>query len=537
MSSKQLKFDAAAQQELKIGVDAIAKAVGLTMGPTGRNVVIQKSFGGPAVTKDGVSVAKEVELEHPFQNMGAKMINEVAKKTADLAGDGTTTATVLANRIFNEGLRYVTTGASAMAVQRGINAAAEVAGQAIDDLARQCKGKADYAKVATVSANHDSEIGDIIAEAIAHVGADGVVEVEEGKSTDTTLDYVEGMAFDKGFLSPYFMTDPKTGECVLEDAQILIHEKKISNLADFLPLLNKIASSGKPILIIAEEVENEALAALVVNRLRGVLQVCAVKAPGFGDRRKAMLGDIAVLTGGTFFSEDLGRNLEDIDLKELGAAKKIVINKDGTTIIEGKGKKTEIKSRAAQIETQIERSTSDYDKEKLQERLAKLTGGVAIINVGATTEVAMKERKDRVDDALNATRAAAKEGVVPGGGVACLRAIDAVIEGRKKAKGDERIGFDIIAAALEGPAYQIASNAGADGDVVVEKVREGKGGFGFNAATGTYEDLAKAGIIDPAMVVRTALQHAASVSGLMLTTDVVITSLEDDAEPIEDAVS
>jgi chaperonin GroEL len=534
--TKQMKFDAAAQQEFKSGVDQISRAVALTMGPTGRNVVVQKSFGGPAVTKDGVSVAKEVELDQPFENMGAKMINEVAKKTADIAGDGTTCATVLARAIFSEGLRHVTSGASPMAIQRGITAAARVAGDAVESMAVSCKGKADLKKIATVSANHDAEIGEFIAEAIDKVGGDGVVEVEEGKTAETSLDYVEGMAFDKGFLSPYFMTDPKTAECVLEDPLILINEKKIANLADFLPLLNKIVTSGKPLLIIAEDVESEALAALVVNRLRGVLKVCAVKAPGFGDRRKAMLGDIATLTGGTFFAEDLGRNLEDIETSELGTAGKVVITKDGTTIVRGAGKKGEIKTRAAQIEKQIDRSTSDYDREKLQERLAKLTGGVAILNVGATTETAMKERKDRVEDALNATRAAAKEGYVPGGGVACLRASTAVAESRRKARGDEKIGFDIVERALEAPAWHIANNAGTDGDIVVENVKDGTGGHGYNAASDTYEDLVKSGIIDPAFVVRTAIQHAASVAGLMLTTDVIVTDLKEDAEPIEDAV-
>ncbi len=534
--TKQMKFDSAAQHEFKCGIDQLARAVALTMGPTGRNVVVQKSFGGPAVTKDGVSVAKEIELPQPFENMGAKMINEVARKTADKAGDGTTCATVLAQAIFTQGLRHVTSGANPIAVQRGITDAARVASEAIQASAATCKGKADLKKVATVSANHDTEIGELIAEAVDKVGADGVVEVEEGKTAETTLEYVEGMAFDKGFLSPYFMTDPKTAECVLEDTIILINEKKIANLADFLPLLNKVVTAGKPLLIIAEDVENEALAALVVNRLRGVLKVCAVKAPGFGDRRKALLGDIAVLTGGTFFSEDLGRNLEDIEIKELGTASKVVINKDGTTIIKGAGKKKDIDSRARQIETLIERATSDYDREKLQERLAKLTGGVAILSVGGPTETAMKERKDRVEDALNATRAAAKEGYVPGGGVACLRAINSVEEARKKAKGDEKIGFDIVAAALESPAWQIATNAGFDGDVVVEKVREGKSGFGFNAATGTYEDLVKTGIIDPAFVIRTALQHAASVAGLMLTTDVIMTELKENDAPVADAV-
>ncbi|TVQ53896.1 MAG: chaperonin GroEL [Phycisphaerales bacterium] len=537
MSTKQMKFDTAAQVEFKNGVSQLARAVAVTMGPTGRNVVMQKSFGGPAVSKDGVSVSKEVELPQPFENMGAKMVNEVAKKTADIAGDGTTAAVVLADAIYRQGLRHTSVGANAAAVQRGINDAARMAGESIEKLAVKCKGKDDYKKVATVSANHDTEIGELIAEAIHKVGADGVVEVEEGKAAETTLEYVEGMAFDKGYLSPYFMTDPKKAECVLEDANILIFEKKIANLADLLPLLNKVAGSNKPLLIIAEDVESEALAALVINKLRGSLNVCAVKAPGFGDRRKAMLGDIATLTSGTFFSEDLGRNLEDIELTELGKAKKIVITKDNTTIIQGAGKKKDITARADQISKQIERSTSEYDREKLQERLAKLTSGVAIINVGAATEIAMKERKDRVDDALAATRAAAKEGYVPGGGVACLRAIDAVLNGRKNARGDEKIGFDIVAAALEAPARQIASNAGFDGDLVVEKIKDARGANGFNAATGEYEDLVKAGIIDPAMVVRTSLQNAASVAGLMLTTDVIVTELKDDEEPIEDAIS
>jgi chaperonin GroEL len=537
MSTKQLKFDVSAQAELKLGVQQIARAVGITMGPAGRHVVVQKSYGGPTVTRDGVSVAKEVELPQPFQNMGAKMVNQVAKKTADLAGDGTTTATLLAESIFVNGLKHVTAGANAVAVQRGVNDAATAACAALDGLAMKTRGRADLQKIATVSANHDTQIGELIAEAIDKVGAEGVVEVEEGKTAETTLEYVEGMAFDKGFLSPYFMTDPKKAECVLEDAMILIHEKKISNLADLLPLLNKVAAGGKPLLIIAEEVENEALAALVVNRLRGVLQVCAVKAPGFGDRRKAMLGDIAVLTSGTFFAEDLGRKLEDVSLTELGRAKKLVITKDETTIIQGAGKPRDIETRAAQIRAQIEKTTSDYDREKLQERLAKLTGGVAIINVGAPTETAMKERKDRVEDALHATRAAAKEGYVPGGGVAFLRVIEAVGKAQSKARGDEKLGFDIVARALEAPAWQIAANGGFDGDLVVEKIREGKGGFGFNASTGEYEDLVKAGIIDPVLVAKTALQNAASVAGLMLTTDVIITELKEDTEPVEEAVS
>jgi len=537
---KQLIFSDAALLEMKKGLNQLAKTVKVTLGPRGRNVAIQKSYGGPSVTKDGVSVAKEVSLKSPLEDMGAKMVVEVAKKTNDEAGDGTTTATVLAESIFTEGLRMVSAGHNPVALQRGVNNAAADAAEAIDAIATPCNGKADYKKVATVSANHDAEIGDIIAEAIAKVGAEGVVEVEEGKSNETYLDYVEGMQFDKGYLSPYFLTDPKTAECVLEDAIVLIHEKKISNLTDFLPLLNKVASAGKPLLIIAEDIENEALAALVVNRLRGVLQVAAVKAPGFGDRRKAMLGDIATLTGGAFFSEDLGRTLESIDVSELGRAKKITVTKDDTTIIQGAGKKKDIEARADQIKAQIERSTSDYDKEKLQERLAKLTGGVAIINVGGATETAMKEKKDRVDDALNATRAAALEGYVPGGGTALLRTLDALEKGRKKAKGDEKFGYDIVAAAVEGPLYQIVANAGLDADIVVEKVKDlgaTDPNHGFDVITEKYTDLVKAGIIDPAKVVKSALINAASVAGLMLTTDVMISDLKDDTEPVAGAVS
>jgi chaperonin GroEL len=536
-SSKQMKFTPAAQAELKKGVDAIAQAVAVTMGPTGRNVVIAKSWGSPHVTKDGVTVAKEVELADPFANMGARMVQQVAKKTADVAGDGTTAATVLAAAIFNGGLRFIATGANAVAVQRGINDAAEVACNAITESAKKCAGKGDLVKVATVSANHDAAMGELIAEAIHKVGADGVVEVEEAKGYQTTLDYVEGMSFDKGYISPYFMTDPKKAECVLENPYILIYEKKIGNLADLLPLLNKIATAQKPLLIIAEEVENEALAALVVNRLRGVLQICAVKAPGFGDRRTAMLGDLAVLTAGTFISGDTGRTLESVELNELGRARKIVVTKDETVVVEGAGKKKDIEARIGQIQAAYDRSTSDYDKEKLQERMAKLGGGVAIVNVGGATEVEMKERKDRVDDALHATRAAAKEGYVPGGGVSFLRAIEAVQAARSKAKGDERYGFDIIAVALRAPARQIAQNAGVDGDLVCEKVLEGKGGHGYNAATGEYQDLVKAGIIDPALVSKTALTNAASVAGLMLTTDVLVTELKEDAEPVNGAKS
>jgi chaperonin GroEL len=540
MSTKQIMFDDAALLEMKKGVDRLADAVKCTMGPAGRHVVIQKSWGSPTVTKDGVSVAKEVELAQPFESMGAKMVNEVAKRTADKAGDGTTAATVLAQAIFSEGLRHVAAGANPVHIQRGINAAANAAADAIDKMAVKCKGKDDYKKIATVSANHDAVVGELIAEAIAKVGPEGVVEVEEGKGSETTLDYVEGMQFDKGYLSPYFMTDPKTAECVLEDAYILIYEKKIANMVDLLPLLNKIAVGSKPLLIIAEEVENEALATLVVNRLRGTLRICAVKSPGFGDRRKAMLGDIAVLTGGAFIAEDLGRSLESVELSELGRAKKIVVTKDETTVIEGAGKKSEIEARAAQIKAQHDKSTSDYDREKLMERLAKLTGGVAMIKVGGATEIAMKSTKDLVDDALHATRAAAKEGYVPGGGVALLRTQEAIMNLSKKAKGDEKIGFDIVARAVESCVKQIADNAGHDGDLVVERVKDGgKGGnsFGFNAATGQYTDLVKDGIIDPALVAKTALINAASVAGLMLTTDVLITELKEDKKPAEGAVA
>ncbi|USN99433.1 MAG: chaperonin GroEL [Phycisphaeraceae bacterium] len=537
MGQKQIMQRSAALLEMKKGVDQLADAVKCTMGPSGRHVVIEKSYGGPGVTKDGVSVAKEIELPQPFESMGAKMVHQVAKKTADKAGDGTTAATVLAQAIFTEGLRHVAAGANPVHLQRGINNAAGVASEAIDKLAVPCKGKADFKKVATVSANNDENIGELIAEATAKVGADGVVEIEDGKTAETTLDYTEGMQFDKGYLSPYFMTNPKTGEAVLEDALILIYEKKVSNLPDLLPLLNKVAAGGKPLLMIAEDVENEALAALVVNRLRGVLNVCAVKAPGFGDRRKAMLGDIAVLTGGQFFSEDLGRSLESVELNELGRAKKIVVDKDGTTIIEGAGKKKDIEARAAQIMGQHEKSTSDYDKEKLMERHAKLTGGVAILNVGGSTEQEQKARKDLVDDALHATRAAAKEGYVPGGGVALLRTVEALRAGQKKAKGDEKLGFDIVLKAIEDPARQIAVNAGFDGDLAVETILESETSTGLNAATGDYVDMVKAGIIDPALVVKSALINAASVAGLMLTTDVMITNLKDDAEPVVGAVS
>ncbi len=539
MSSKQLMFNDAALLEMKKGVDRLADAVKCTMGPSGRFVVIEKSYGNPHVTKDGVSVSKEVSLPEPFQSMGAKMVNEVAKKTADKAGDGTTAATVLAQAIFTQGLRHVTSGRNPVLLQRGINAAANAAAEAIDAMATKCKGREDYKKIAAVSANHNQQVGELIAEAIDRVGPDGVVEIEDGKTAETTLDYVEGMQFDKGYLSPYFMTDPKTAECVLEDCYILIYEKKISNLPDLLPLLNKVVATGKPVLLIAEEIENEALATLVVNRLRGTLRICAVKAPGFGDRRKAMLGDIAALTGGVFISEDLGRTLESVDLAELGRAKKVVVTKDNCTIIEGAGKKSDIQARADQIKSQHDKSTSDYDREKLMERLAKLTSGVAMIKVGGATEVAMKSQKDLVEDALHATRAAAKEGYVPGGGVALVRTQAAIQAAQKKARvtEDEKVGYDIVAAAVESCCFQIAENAGFDGDVVVEKVKDGSNNFGFNAATGEYGDLVKMGIIDPALVAKTALVNAASVAGLMLTTDVLITELKEEATPATGATA
>jgi chaperonin GroEL len=537
MAHKQIMNKNNALLEMKKGIDKLADAVKCTMGPAGRHVVIEKSYGGPAITKDGVSVAKEIELPDPFESMGAKMVHQVAKKTADKAGDGTTAATVLAQAIFTEGLRHVAAGANPVHLQRGINFAAGVVAEAIEKMAIPCKGKADYKKVATISSNNDDKVGELIAEAIAKVGPEGVVEIEDGKTAETTLDYTEGMQFDKGYLSPYFMTNPKTGEAILEDALILIYEKKIGNLPDLLPLLNKIAAGGKPLLIIAEEVENEALAALVVNRLRGVLNICAVKAPGFGDRRKAMLGDIAVLTGGSFFSEDLGRSLESIDLAELGRAKKIIVTKDDTTVIEGAGKKKDIDARAAQILAQYEKSTSDYDREKLMERHAKLTGGVAILHVGGSTEQEQKARKDLVDDALHATRAAAKEGFVPGGGVALLRTVAALEAGQKRVKGDEKLGFDIVRRAIEAPARQIAQNAGYDGDLAVETILESETNTGLDAATGEYVDLVKAGIIDPALVVKSALINAASVAGLMLTTDVMVTDLKTEKEPAVGAVS
>jgi chaperonin GroEL len=542
MASKQMMFDSNARNEIGLGLSQLAKAVKATLGPRGRNVVLQKSFGSPRITKDGVTVSKEIELPEPFQNMGAKLVNMVASKTGDVAGDGTTTATVLAESIYLEGLKSVTAGVNPVLIQRGIIKAAEVAADAITGLSKKVKGKEDYKRVATISANGDEKIGDLMAEAMERVGKEGVITVEEGKSLESTLEYTEGMQFDKGYLSPYFLTNPTTLEAVLENTLILLYEKKVSNLADLLPLLNKVVTAGKPLLIVAEDVEAEALAALVVNKLRGVLNVCAVKAPGFGDRRKSMMADLAVVTGGTFISEDLGLKLESVELSELGSAKRIVIDKDTTLVVEGAGKRKDIEARSEQIRAQIEKTTSDYDREKLQERLAKLTGGVAIIRAGAATEMEMKERKDLIDDALHATRAAAEEGIVPGGGVAFLRAIEAVEAGISKVRGDEKLGFEIVARALRSPTQQIAVNAGEDGEVVTDEIMANKNpNWGYNAATGEYVDMLKAGIIDPTKVARTALLNAASVSGLALTTAVLVTELkenkEHEVEPVAGAVS
>src|SRR2546423_6603235 len=474
MASKQMKFDTDARAEIAAGLSQLARAVKATLGPRGRNVVLQKSFGSPRITKDGVTVSKEIELPQPFENMGAKLVNMVASKTGDVAGDGTTTATVLAEAIYLEGLKRESSGVNPVTIQRGILKAAEIAADAITALSKKVKGREDYKRVATISANGDEKIGDLMADAMEKVGKEGVITVDEGKSTESTLEYTEGMAFDKGYLSPYFMTNPTTLEAVLEDAVILIHEKKISNLAELLPLLNKVVTVGKPLLIIAEDVEAEALAALVVNKLRGVLKICAVKAPGFGDRRKAMMGDLAVVTGGTFISEDLGLKLENIELEQLGTAKRIVVDKDNTLIVEGGGERKEIDGRADQIRKQIDTTTSDYDREKLQERLAKLTGGVAVVKAGANTETEMKERKDLIDDALHATKAAAEEGIVPGGGVAFLRAIEPVKNAKRQARDDEKLGFDILAEALKSPTRQIADNAGEDGEVVGARILANK---------------------------------------------------------------
>lgn len=537
--AKQLMFDDTARAHLKDGLSQLAEAVKVTLGPTGKNVILHKSWGSPKVTKDGVTVSKEIELPEPFKNMGAKMVNEVASKTSDVVGDGTTTSTVLAESIYTEGLKYVTAGANPMAVQRGISKAADVVTKFIQFVSVPVKGHDDIAKVATISANNDPDVGEILAKAIDEVGKDGVIEVEEGKAMQNELNVVEGMQFDRGYLSPYFMTNPETLDAVLEDAYILLHEKKISSVRELIPLLEKIVQVGKPLLIIAEDVEGEALAALVINRLQGVLKACAVKAPGFGDRRKAMLADIGVSTGGQVITEDLGIKLESIELSQLGQAKKIVIDKETTTIIEGAGKKKDITARCEQIRNQIEKTTSDYDREKLQERLAKLTGGVAVIKAGAATETEMKERKDLLEDALHATRAATQEGVVTGGGVVFLRAIAEVEKARTRAKGDEKIGFDIITKALKAPTNQIVENCGEKGDVIVAQLLEKGKNIGYDANTGKFVDMFKAGIIDPAKVARTALEMAASVAGLMLTTNVLVTELKDkekEEEPIPGSI-
>ena len=531
MAAKQIIFDENARQTLLKGVSKLAKAVSATLGPKGRNVVLDKKFGSPTVTKDGVTVAKEIELEDPYENMGAQMVREVASKTSDAAGDGTTTATVLAEAIFREGLKYVTSGANPIGIQRGINKAVAAAVEQLDKIAKKVKDKEEIKQVATVSANWDTTIGEIIADAMDKVGKDGTITVEEAKSIETSLDVVEGMQFDKGYLSPYFVTNAEAMESRLEDCYILNYEKKISSLKDLLPILEKVAKVGKPLLIVAEDVEGEALATLVVNKLRGTLNVCAVKAPGFGDRRKAMCEDIAILTGGKFISEDLGIKLDSLNLEDLGRAKSIVVDKENTTIVEGNGKSSEIQGRVNQIRRQIEETTSDYDREKLQERLAKLAGGVAVINVGAATETEMKEKKARVEDALHATRAAVEEGIVPGGGVALLRTL-AAIDTVKPENDDERIGVDIVKRAIEYPTRALAENAGVEGSVVVQEVKRRKGNDGYNVSTGGYEDLVKAGVVDPKKVTRTALQNAASIAGLLLTTECLITEIpEKDKKP------
>jgi chaperonin GroEL len=524
MAAKQLQFDENARHTLLRGIEKLAKAVKATLGPSGRNVILDKKFGSPTITKDGVTVAKEIELEDPYENMGAQLVREVASKTSDVAGDGTTTATILAESIYREGLRNVTAGANPTSLQRGIMKGVDAIVEELKKLSKKVSDRTEIAQVATVSANWDKTIGEIIADAMDKVGKDGTITVEEAKSIETTLEVVEGMQFDKGYLSPYFVTNAEAMEAVLENAYILIYEKKISSLKDLLPLLEKVAKAGRPLLIISEDVEGEALATLVVNKLRGTLQVCAVKAPGFGDRRKAMLEDIAVLTGGRLISEDLGIKLENIKLEDLGRAKRITIDKENTTIVEGEGKKADIQGRVAQIRRQIEETTSDYDKEKLQERLAKLAGGVAVINVGAATETEMKEKKARVEDALHATRAAVEEGIVAGGGVALLRAQKA-LDGIKDLEADEKVGVAIVRRAVEEPTRQLADNAGREGALVVEEVKKRKGNEGYDVSADEYTDLVKAGIVDPTKVTRTALQNAASIAGLLLTTEALVTEI------------
>jgi chaperonin GroEL len=524
MAAKQLQFDENARHTLLRGIEKLAKAVKATLGPSGRNVILDKKFGSPTITKDGVTVAKEIELEDPYENMGAQLVREVASKTSDVAGDGTTTATILAESIYREGLRNVTAGANPTSLQRGIMKGVDAIVEELKKLSKKVSDRTEIAQVATVSANWDKTIGEIIADAMDKVGKDGTITVEEAKSIETTLEVVEGMQFDKGYLSPYFVTNAEAMEAVLENAYILIYEKKISSLKDLLPLLEKVAKAGRPLLIISEDVEGEALATLVVNKLRGTLQVCAVKAPGFGDRRKSMLEDIAVLTGGRLISEDLGIKLENIKLEDLGRAKRITIDKENTTIVEGEGKKADIQGRVAQIRRQIEETTSDYDKEKLQERLAKLAGGVAVINVGAATETEMKEKKARVEDALHATRAAVEEGIVPGGGVALLRAQKA-LDNIKDLEPDEKVGVAIVRRAVEEPTRQLADNAGREGALVVEEVKKRKGNEGYDVSADEYTDLVKAGIVDPTKVTRTALQNAASIAGLLLTTEALVTEI------------
>ncbi len=531
MSAKQMKYEGDARQAILNGVSKLAKAVATTLGPSGRNVIIDKKFGSPQITKDGVTVAKEVELPDPFENMGAQMVREVASKTNDVAGDGTTTATILGEAIYREGLKNVTAGANPQAVKRGIDKAAAAAVAAIAKLSKKVSTSDEIAQVATISANGDTEIGTIIADAMDKVGKDGTITVEDGKTTETTSDVVEGMQFDKGYLSPYFVTAAESMECVLDNPYILIYEKKISNLNDMLPLLQGVAKSGRPLLIIAEDVEGEALATLVVNKLRGTLQICAVKAPGFGDRRKEMLKDIAILTGGQVISEDLGIKLESVKVEQLGKAKRVTVDKENTTIVEGSGKTSAIQGRVAEIKHQIETTTSDYDREKLQERLAKLAGGVAVIKVGAQTEAAMKEKKDRVDDALHATRAAVEEGIVAGGGVALIRCQGAVEKCAATLEGDEKIGAEILGRAMEAPLRQLVQNAGLEAALIVEKVKGAKGNTGYDVATGSFVDLVKAGILDPAKVTRSALQNAASIAGLLLTTECMVTEIPEPKTP------
>ncbi|MBI1246428.1 chaperonin GroEL [bacterium] len=524
--AKQLLFEDHARAKMLKGIDKLADAVAVTMGPTGRNVIINKSYGGPTVTKDGVTVAKEIELEDRFENMGAKLVNEVASKTSDVAGDGTTTATVLARAIFKEGLRNIVAGSNPTAIRRGIEKAVAAAEDFLLSMAKPVNSKDDVANIGSISANNDRAIGELLAEALHRVGQDGVITVEEGKSRETTVDYVEGMQFDKGYISPYFINRPSEMDVEMEDAYILFHEKKISNLRELIPLLEQVGNTAKPLLIVAEDIEGEALTALVVNRLRGVLNIAAVKAPGFGDRRKAMLADMGILTGGTVISEDLGITLDKVQLNQLGRAKKINITKDKTTIVEGGGDKKALESRIAQLKRQIEETESEYDREKYQERLAKLSGGVAVISVGAETEAEMKQTKARVEDALHATRAAVEEGILPGGGVALVRAIEAVEKARSSARGDEKIGVDIILRALPAPMRQIADNSGIDGTVVVDEIQQKSTNFGYDAYKGEYVDMVKAGVIDPAKVVRTALSNAASIAGLLLTTEALVTNLE-----------